>query len=75
MTRATARNQRPKLRLVPPPSRSNGGSGDDMQVREEKVALARRRMAEGYYDRADVLERVAEGILRQLRPAAPSRAY
>lgn len=85
MTRAAARRKTPELRLIRSPGTpapldgrsegvSRGRSEGVSRVREEKVALARRRMAEGYYDRIDVLERVAEGILKQLRPAAPNRA-
>jgi hypothetical protein len=80
MTQPLERHRKPRLRLVRSAqggvqSRANGGSRGNPPVREDKIALARRRMAEGYYDRPDVLERIAEGILRQIRPAAPPRVY
>ena len=85
MRRSLERERRPHLKLVPgpraaneqtrPAGRTNGRGDHSPGVREEKIALARRRVEQGYYDRADVLERVAEGILRYLRPAAATRTY
>ncbi len=71
MTRRLEKPVRPRLKLV----RSGAAKSAGRRAtgpREEKIASARRRMAEGFYDRPDVLERIAEGILRQL--TAPSRA-
>jgi hypothetical protein len=66
-------NRRPNLRLVPPLSPGRAGARgtrtrDESEIREAKVALARRRVADGYYERDDVLETIADGILRFLRP-------
>jgi len=77
MRRAQQTPGRPQLRLVPLPrdraaqtrriDRSNGRPVA-ASSREEKIALARRRVEQGFYDRSDVLERIAEGVLRHLRP-------
>lgn len=36
-------------------------------VRLERVAEARRRIASGWYDRADVRDRLVEAVLEELR--------
>lgn len=84
MRRPQHTSGRPQLRLVPchqgptggrrRPERTNGRSRHAAPARDDKIVLARRRMEQGYYDRADVLERIAEGVLRYLRPASEPKS-
>jgi hypothetical protein len=45
---------------------SDSGSADAQEVRSEKIFAARARIADGSYDRPEVWDKVADGLLRDL---------
>ncbi len=59
----TSSKGRARLRLVPPPAR-HGREADG--IRWSRVRAARARIAAGYYDRADVSEKLVEAVLDEL---------
>lgn len=55
-------NGSPRLRLVVPPATS----AIPEPIRWSRIRTARARVAAGYYDRADVLDRLAQAVLEEI---------
>jgi hypothetical protein len=51
---------------TPPDSPATGDDSPDPRV-AERLTLARQRLAEGYYDRPDILDRIADAVRRALQ--------
>ena len=51
---------------TPPNPPAAGGDASDPRL-AERLTLVRQRLAEGYYDRPDVLDRIADAVRRALR--------
>jgi hypothetical protein len=62
-----AKPQRPRLELVVTPSAAPGPE----PIRWSRVRTARARVAAGYYDRADVMERLATAVLAEIEHPRP----
>ncbi len=60
----TARRKSSTLKLVSPRTVPGPYTG---LVRLARVAEARRRIASGWYDRAEVRDRLAEAVLQEIR--------
>ena len=68
--RKPAAHERPKRRAVartPDPDPPSAAAPDARIVDLSRVVEARRRIASGWYDRADVRDRLVEAVLEEIR--------
>jgi hypothetical protein len=60
--------RKPASASSPPALPAHPGGGAAQDVDEHRLAAVRRRLAEGYYQRSEVLERLAEALGPELPP-------